>query len=298
MSEVESAANEDHSINGSIESIEKFTAALTPEQRSAIERRIRKLRNYSPRIGVFGKTGAGKSSLCNALFGSEKSAVSNSASCTRELVELRLGEEENRIILVDAPGICEDTTHHEYVELYREQLPKLDLVFWVIGVTDRALAPDLDFYRTHIQSKEGMPPVVFVLNQSDIAAPQGWDETHRAPSKEQRETIDARKSLIGEKFNVPPERVVAVSAEKGYGLISLVNRAVDLLPKEKMLPFVDRVAPEQVSSEALAKAEKGFFDSAIEVVKNVLGLVKEHKETIKLIASGVAWLIKTLKKSQ
>ena len=50
------------------ESVKKFEAMLTPEQRKAIERRISKLRNYSPRIGVFGKTGAGKSSLCNALF--------------------------------------------------------------------------------------------------------------------------------------------------------------------------------------------------------------------------------------
>ena len=176
-------------------------------------------------------------------------------------------------------------------------MPKLDLVLWVISATDRALGPDVDFYKTHIQGKDGMPPVVFVLNQSDIAAPQGWDNKHCVPGPGQRETIDARKALIADKFTVPPGRVIAVSAEKGYGLVPLVNRVVDLLPKEKMLAFVDKVAPKQVSSEALAKAEKGFFDSAMEVVNDVLGLVKEHKETITWILTGAAWLIKNLKKS-
>ena len=32
---------------------------------------------FEPRIGVFGKTGAGKSSLCNALFGQRTAKVSN-----------------------------------------------------------------------------------------------------------------------------------------------------------------------------------------------------------------------------
>jgi hypothetical protein len=38
----------------------------------------------------YGKTGAGKSSLCNALFAGEVSPVSDVAACTREPLRFRL----------------------------------------------------------------------------------------------------------------------------------------------------------------------------------------------------------------
>ncbi len=45
---------------------------------------LNKLINYSPTIGLMGKTGAGKSSLINALFQSALSPVSNVSGCTRQ----------------------------------------------------------------------------------------------------------------------------------------------------------------------------------------------------------------------
>lgn len=48
-----------------------------------ILQQINQLIHYEPVIGIMGKTGAGKSSLCNALFSGEVSPVSNVAACTR-----------------------------------------------------------------------------------------------------------------------------------------------------------------------------------------------------------------------
>ena len=39
---------------------------------------------YQPKIGFMGKTGAGKSSLCNALFGQKICDISDVQACTRQ----------------------------------------------------------------------------------------------------------------------------------------------------------------------------------------------------------------------
>ena len=48
-----------------------------------ILQQINQLTRYEPVIGIMGKTGVGKSSLCNALFAGDISPVSDVAACTR-----------------------------------------------------------------------------------------------------------------------------------------------------------------------------------------------------------------------
>lgn len=50
--------------------------------------------------------------------------------------------------LMDLPGAGESGARDtEYSALYREQLPQLNLVLWLIKADDRALAVDEHFYR-------------------------------------------------------------------------------------------------------------------------------------------------------
>ena len=63
---------------------------VSPEQREQINNRISKIINYEPRVGVFGKTGVGKSSLCNALFGTDICPISDVEACTRDTQEVLL----------------------------------------------------------------------------------------------------------------------------------------------------------------------------------------------------------------
>ena len=80
---------------------------VAPDQAAALIKRIEQILSYEPRIGIFGKTGAGKSSLCNALFGSEVSAISDVAACTRNPQEIFVQVGSAGVKLIDCPGIGE-----------------------------------------------------------------------------------------------------------------------------------------------------------------------------------------------
>ncbi|ELE75315.1 hypothetical protein A1UY_00544 [Escherichia coli KTE81] len=79
------------------------------------------------------KSGAGKSSLCNALFQGEVTPVSDVHAGTREVRRFRLSGHGHSMIITDLPGVGESRDRDaEYEALYRDILPELDLVLWLI----------------------------------------------------------------------------------------------------------------------------------------------------------------------
>ena len=115
------------------QSLQQSLSGLPQWASERILQQITQLTHYEPVIGIMGKTGAGKSSLCNALFAGEVSPVSDVAACTREPLRFRLQVGERYMTLVDLPGVGESGARDtEYAGLYREQLPRLDLVLWLI----------------------------------------------------------------------------------------------------------------------------------------------------------------------
>lgn len=87
-----------------LKSFQQSLAGLPQWVSERILQQINQLTHYEPVIGIMGKSGAGKSSLCNALFASEVSPISDVAACTREPLRFRLQVGDCYMTLMDLPA--------------------------------------------------------------------------------------------------------------------------------------------------------------------------------------------------
>lgn len=247
--------------------------------RSNIERRINEMLNYQPKVGVFGKTGVGKSSLCNAVFGQDICEISDIDACTRQPQEvlLSLGSQGKGIKLLDVPGVGEsEKRDEEYAALYKKLLPELDLVLWVIKGDDRAFTSDELFYKKLVRPYvEQGRPFFIVINQIDKIEPfREWDEKTRQPGPKQAQNIKEKRSIVASIFDLPLASIIPVSAHEKYGLVDLVDNIVHSLPKDKKFIVLKEVREENRSERAEKEATSGFWDTVIDVVANVVSGVK------------------------
>lgn len=288
--------------NDFFEKIEQAGVKVTPEQKAQINERLSKIINYEPRVGVFGKTGVGKSSLCNALFGTDICPISDVEACTRNTQEVILKMGDNGIKLIDVPGVGESTTRdEEYGKLYANLLPELDLVLWLIKSDDRALASDENFYKNvvkpHIQ--EGKP-FFFVLNQVDKIEPfREWDEDKHEPGSKQFQNIHRKIDDIAKFFDIAPSKIIPVSANEKYNLTKLVDEFIRALPSEKKIT-VFRAVNEEFQSKATGEhVKKSFLDVVEKVVVTTIEtagrVVEKVVDTIgNVLETAGDWIISHL----
>lgn len=273
----------------SLDEVEKIVGNLSDAQRRQIGEKINEIRQFVPKIGVFGKTGAGKSHLCNALFGREVAQISDVGACTREPQNIVLASGGSGICLIDVPGVGEsDIRDHEYKELYKSLLPELDIVLWVVKADDRALKGDMDVYKECVEPSKDKVPVVFVVNQVDKLSPiREWDVDNRKPGPKQSENIREKVDGISEFFGVESSAVCAVSAEEGYGLVGLVDQIVSTLPNEKKYGIIREAKEENVSKESTREAERGIWESVKGFFGAAIDFYKENKEAVHTVVAAV-----------
>ncbi len=275
--------------------------ALTEQLVQEISKKITRMRSYTPKVGVFGNSGVGKSSLCNAIFGKEVAKISDVEACTRKPQEILIGSENSGIVLVDVPGIGEDPTHQkEYTALYKSLAPELDLVLWTIKADDRNYASALDAYKEVFGANEKSPPILFVVTQTDKTNDiEDWDHQEYKPGGSQNGNIAIKENDISKRFGVSTNQIISVAVSKkgrAYNLRELVELVVEALPNEKKFSFTREAKQENVSEEARKGAEKGIWDSVKEFAGEAWDTVKDKVVDViiasapKIISSIGRWI--------
>lgn len=254
-------------------------ATIPQEYKEKIEGKLREMRNYVPKVGVLGKTGVGKSSLCNALFGRDICAIGDVEACTRDpqKVILSFGN-SGGLELIDVPGVGESSERDkEYDELYQKLLPELDLVFWVFKGDDRAVAVDEKFYKRLFRRYiDAGKPFIAVINQVDKIEPcREWSLEERKPGAKQATNIEAKRHNIAGLFDLPLSQVLAISANERYGLVELIDAIVHALPNDKKAVVLEKIKAAEEAEIAAKQAE------AVKAQANV-ELEKARAETAKI----------------
>ncbi|RNW10585.1 ATP/GTP-binding protein [Serratia nematodiphila] len=221
-----------------------------------------------------GKCGAGKSSLCNALFTPPPARVSAVRGCTRHVQPYPFSLATHTLLIVDFPGIGETPVlDRVYARLYQHWLNKLDLIVWVLKADDRAWNDDIRCYRQLVSHGADPARFIFVLNQADKIEPcREWDIATRQPSLRQQQNLQEKVTQVNTVFS-PVHPVLAVSASEGFNIPGWVEILITVLPDKASSAVARQLEPEYRTEKVTTTAQEGFsrvvgdiFDASVEVL--------------------------------
>ncbi|EMY6302047.1 50S ribosome-binding GTPase [Providencia stuartii] len=285
-------------MNQQIE-LEKALAAFPFSFKTSFFNQLSQLINYSPTIGLMGKTGAGKSSLINALFQSSLSPVSDVSGCTRQAQRFSMTMNNHTLTFVDLPGVGESLERDKkYHQLYRNLLPEFDLIIWVLKADDRAWSSDEQCYR-FLTKKCGYQPnqFLFVLNQADKIEPcRQWDEHNHKPSSEQAYNLKLKQQAVITAFK-PHHPVITVSAVENYQLTKLAEQLIQALPAQAS-SGVARQLNTPYRTQSVENAARNDFGQCVsdivDTLINIIPLPPLIRSTVSTVKNSIVSVAKSL----
>ncbi|MBF9130312.1 50S ribosome-binding GTPase [Plantactinospora sp. S1510] len=131
-------------------------------------------------VSVMGTTGTGKSSLINALFGTDL-RTDPVRPCTKDVQTVRVdGSDGSHLLFHDLPGIGEaGTVDESYIAQYRTRLLESDVVLWAIHADSRSVTFDQHALDRVLGDSPAervalMSRLTFLLTKADLLTPAPW----------------------------------------------------------------------------------------------------------------------------
>jgi small GTP-binding protein len=269
--------------------LNEWIESLPLEARERFKSGLNKAFSYEPKVAIFGKTGVGKSSLTNALFGKDACKISNVEACTRDPQEvfMKLNGTSKGIKLLDVPGIGESAERDkEYFKLYAEILKDADMVLWVLKGDDRTFTSDEEFYTTCMKPYMDKGKAFAVaVNQVDKIEPfREWDEANRKPGSTQEGNIAKKIIYVAKQFgDLPASLVIPVSANEKYNLDKLILTLVDKLPANKKFITMNNMDEKLQEREEIKKEKANSFMEVVHEIIDALPI----PEVMKSVGKGL-----------
>jgi GTPase len=190
-----------------------------------------------PRIAILGRPNVGKSSLLNALLGSERVIVNERAGTTRDPVDTEAVVDGERVVLVDTAGLRRRGkvagTVGYYAQLRSERAAeRADAAIVVCDATEGLTAEDLRV--ADLAMRSGCATLL-ALNKWDVS----------------RTELDDARARAGQKIRLRPP-VLTCSALTGRGVaavlreaVRLAGRAAERIPTPEVNKFVASVVADR-----------------------------------------------------
>jgi tRNA modification GTPase len=216
-----------------------------------------KLLREGLRAALVGRPNVGKSSLFNALLGSDRAIVTEIPGTTRDQLHEKLTINNIPVSLIDTAGLrpTTDTVESIGVERSRRTMADADVVIAMFDVSDRL-------------SQEDAKILESVAEMNHLLAVNKIDKVSDA---DVTRFIDELRSAA----DLRDDGIVAVSAKTGEGLQALTQKIVE--------PF----APEELESSGFLVSDARHFDllsrAASEIRHSISMLDEKASEEIVLI---------------
>ena len=165
------------------------------------------------RVAILGRPNVGKSSLLNALVGSERVIVSDVPGTTRDAIDTIMRRDERQFLLVDTAGLRRKRKQRQGIEYYSElraleAAERADIALVLIDASEGIVEQDLSV--ADVARKAGCSTLVILSK---------WD-VNDVVLEDVKERLERRLRQR------PP--VIAVSAKTGRGLDRLLDHVVAL----------------------------------------------------------------------
>jgi len=180
-----------------------------------------------PRISILGRPNVGKSSLLNALLGTDRSIVTDEAGTTRDAIHSYYKMYGNDFILIDTAGIRKKTKVRDDIEFYSvlrslKALEESDVCIIVIDAERKLESQDVNIIALAQRQGKGM---VIMVNKWDLI-------------EKDTKTADAFKKEILEKIApIDYIPIIFASALNKQRIFQVVEKAVEVYKnKTKKVP--------------------------------------------------------------
>jgi len=193
-----------------------------------------------PKIAILGRPNVGKSSLLNALLGTDRSIVTDEAGTTRDAIHSRYRMYNQDFILIDTAGIRKKSKVTEDVEFYSvlrslRALEECDVCIFVIDAERGLEAQDVSLIALATKQNKG---IVVMVNKWDLI------------EKDSKTSDTITKAMMEKLAPISYIPFIFASATEKQRIFQVVEKAVQVYEnKTKKIPtskLNDALLPEIV----------------------------------------------------